>query len=143
MHNDAPLGNSKQQPTRQQQQQQQPKPQRQQQSRQEQNSNVDKSAVYPQSNVISRPLSNQSDTQSQRPFFGQTPSSLFEEAINSNDIVQIINLSDKILTQSEVSVMEKDLKFCLPPTKSNVNELRTDIVNFSRKLRLEKYSFDT
>ena len=57
---------------------------------------------------------------------------------NSKDIT-IINLSKRNLTFDEKSILNKGLKFTPVPSKNNPNELKSDIHEFTRKLRLVEY----
>ena len=51
---------------------------------------------------------------------------------------KIINLSSRDLTTNEIKLLKKVLKFT-PTLKTNKNELRNDIQEFGRKLRLIEY----
>jgi hypothetical protein len=48
---------------------------------------------------------------------------------------KVINLSNRMLTKSEIKLLIKGLKFTLTP-KSNHKELKTDSKEYTRKLRL-------
>ncbi len=52
-----------------------------------------------------------------------------------NDI-KIINLSKRNLLQSEQQILTKGLKFTPIPTRTNYEELKVDMSEFTRKLRL-------
>ena len=47
----------------------------------------------------------------------------------------VFNLSKKVLTETEIRVLEKGLGFAPAPTKINETELRTDFNKFARKMR--------
>ncbi|KAJ8305853.1 LOW QUALITY PROTEIN: hypothetical protein KUTeg_016398, partial [Tegillarca granosa] len=51
---------------------------------------------------------------------------------------KVINLSNKILTPTEIKLLAKGLKFT-PTPKSNPQELKNDIKEYTRKLRLTEY----
>lgn len=53
--------------------------------------------------------------------------------------VQIINISSKYLSEREIKLLSKGLKFTPTPTKSNLQELNEDVLEFTRKLRLLEY----
>ena len=58
-----------------------------------------------------------------------------EEVTKATD-VQIINISNHILSQEEINILQKGLKFCPTPEKQNTDELKGDVIDFTRKLRL-------
>ena len=47
----------------------------------------------------------------------------------------VFNLSKKVLTETEIRVLEKGLGFAPAPTKINEIKLRTDFNKFARKMR--------
>jgi len=47
----------------------------------------------------------------------------------------IINMSNHILLQEEIYILQKGLKFCPTPEKQNTDELRGDVFDFTRKLK--------
>ena len=47
----------------------------------------------------------------------------------------VFNLSKKVLTETEIRVLEKGLGFAPTPTKINETELRADFNEFDRKMR--------
>ena len=49
---------------------------------------------------------------------------------------KVINLSNNILTEQEIQLLAKGLKFTPTPQFSNFTEIKNDISNFYRKLRL-------
>ena len=57
---------------------------------------------------------------------------------NKTDI-QIVNLSSRKLTNNEIKLLEKGLKFTPTPLKPNIQELNEDITEFTRKIRLVEY----
>ena len=54
----------------------------------------------------------------------------------------VINLSDQILTPDQLSVLSKGLNFCPTPKEPNPGELRTDLDDFHRRLRLNLHFSD-
>ena len=50
----------------------------------------------------------------------------------------MINLSSKPLTEKQINLLRRGLKFT-PTSKSNTIELKSDIQEFTRKLRLSEY----
>ena len=70
----------------------------------------------------------------QRPW-AQTPATI---DANNTDI-NIINLSNRKLTEPEVSLLTKGLKFTPVPKSGNKQELTEDLNAFNRKLRLAEY----
>ena len=55
---------------------------------------------------------------------------------------KVINLSSKILTQQQIDILSKGLKFTPTPQKKNYNEIKDDISKFTRKLRLTEELYD-
>ena len=53
----------------------------------------------------------------------------------------MINLSNRNLTDSEILLLKKGLKFT-PTPKSNTSELRADVNEFCRKLRLTELFYN-
>ena len=51
----------------------------------------------------------------------------------------VINVSDKSLTEDQLSVLSKGLNFCPTPDHSNPGDLRTDLDCLHRRLRLHSY----
>ena len=51
----------------------------------------------------------------------------------------VFNLSKKVLTKTEIGVLEKDLGFVLTPNLINEENLRRDFDDFSRKVRRKWY----
>ena len=47
----------------------------------------------------------------------------------------VFNLSKKVLTETEIRVLEKGLGFAPTPTKINETDLRADFNEFARKIR--------
>ncbi|CAG2184545.1 unnamed protein product [Mytilus edulis] len=58
------------------------------------------------------------------------------------EIPRIINLSNLTLSAPEIQILSKGLKFTPTPQTSNYNEVKDDISNFCRKLRLTEELFD-
>ena len=54
---------------------------------------------------------------------------------------KVINLSNRNLTDSEILLLKKGLKFT-PTPKSNTSELRADVNEFCRKLRLTELFYN-
>jgi len=55
---------------------------------------------------------------------------------------KVINLSSRKLTIDEIELLKKGLKFCPTPNSNNNDELKTDILEFCRKLRLSEKFFN-
>lgn len=53
---------------------------------------------------------------------------------------KVINLSSRSLTEHEINLLKKGLKFC-PTPKSDKKELECDVLRFCRQLRLEEKYF--
>ena len=53
--------------------------------------------------------------------------------------IKIINLSNKKLTDAEISLLNKGLKFTPTPKLGNTQELHEDSNEFNRKLRLAEF----
>ena len=51
----------------------------------------------------------------------------------------VLNLSRKVLTETEIRVLEKGLGFAPTPTKINESDLKRDFNEFSRKMRCKWY----
>jgi hypothetical protein len=51
---------------------------------------------------------------------------------------KVLNLSDKILTESEINLLSKGLKYTPTPTMNN-QELRTDLKEYTRRLKLKEF----
>ena len=58
----------------------------------------------------------------------------------TNVIPTIYNLSDIILSTEQIDLLQKGLKFTPTPT-ININEVKTDLNDFYRKLRLAEFYF--
>ncbi|CAC5412478.1 unnamed protein product [Mytilus coruscus] len=58
------------------------------------------------------------------------------------EIPRLINLSNLTLSAQEIQILSKGLKFTPTPQTSNYNEVKDDISNFCRKLRLTEELFD-
>ena len=54
----------------------------------------------------------------------------------------VFNLSSRVLTEAEISVLSKGLNFCPTPTKIESEQLKQDFFDFSRKMRLKWYFRD-
>ena len=54
-------------------------------------------------------------------------------------IKTVINLSNIQLSPAEVSLLEKGLSFCPKPPRPNTFELKKDLQEFSRRLRLKEF----
>ena len=53
--------------------------------------------------------------------------------------MKIFNLSNKILSSTKISILLKGLKFTPTPEKRNIEEIKTDLAEFHRKLRLKEF----
>lgn len=51
-------------------------------------------------------------------------------------INNVVNLSDYTLTVEELSILSKGMNFCLTPLYLDPRELRSDLDQFHRRLRL-------
>ena len=56
---------------------------------------------------------------------------------------KILNLSSHKLSQDEISILEKGLKFTPTPTKPHLNEIKTDISVFTRRIQLAEFFHNT
>ena len=54
----------------------------------------------------------------------------------------VVNLSQKELSTSEVSLLSRGLSFCPRPPPVNRFELRQDFLDFTRRFRLREYFHD-
>ena len=54
--------------------------------------------------------------------------------------MSVFNLSKKVLTETEIHVLEKGSGFVPSPTKINETDLRTDFNEFARKMWLSGFS---
>ena len=54
----------------------------------------------------------------------------------------VVNLSRRELTEGEVSLLSKGLNFCPTPKDLHRFNLRKDINEFIRRIRLEEYFYD-
>ena len=61
----------------------------------------------------------------------------------SKRIIPQSTQSRKRLTDSEQKILEKGLKFTPTPERGNQQELKEDIFEFTRKLRLAEYFYGT
>ena len=50
---------------------------------------------------------------------------------------QVINLSNRVLSEAEISVLSKGLKFVVTPKELDYSQIRIDLENFGRRLRLK------
>lgn len=57
-----------------------------------------------------------------------------------NDSIKVINLSSKTLTEHEINLLEKGSKFT-PSPSPNTHELKKDLNEFNRKLRLREFFY--
>lgn len=53
----------------------------------------------------------------------------------------VVNLSKRLLTEAEISLLSKGLKFCPMPEKIDVYNLRKDIRDYIRRIRLREYFY--
>ena len=53
----------------------------------------------------------------------------------------VVNLSKRVLTEAEISLLSKGLKFCPTPEKIDVYHLRKDIKEYIRRIRLKEYFY--
>ena len=51
----------------------------------------------------------------------------------------VFNLGTKVLTETEIRVLEKGLGFAPIPTRINESELKRDFNEFFRKMRCKRY----
>lgn len=51
----------------------------------------------------------------------------------------VVNLSKRVLTDAEVSLLSKGLKFCPTPERIDVYNVRKDIKEYIRRIRLRKF----
>lgn len=58
---------------------------------------------------------------------------------NYNNFENVINLSDRTLSEHELRILSKGLKFVPTPTNVNKTELITDIKQWGRRMRLREY----
>ena len=58
------------------------------------------------------------------------------------DTTTVINLSNVQLTQDEVNLLSRGLKFCPTPTHIDWPEFKADISDFIRRLRLHEYFYE-
>lgn len=54
---------------------------------------------------------------------------------------KVINLSNRTLSTDEIELLKKSLKFCPTPKGNNSSELKSDILQFCRRLRLNEKFF--
>ena len=57
------------------------------------------------------------------------------------DYQTVVNLSKRVLTEGEVSLLSKGLKFCPAPEKIDIYSLRQDIKEYVRRVRLKEYFY--
>ena len=50
---------------------------------------------------------------------------------------QVINLSNRVLSEAEISVLSKGLKFVVTPKELDYSQIKIDLENFGRRLRLK------
>ena len=53
----------------------------------------------------------------------------------------VVNLSKRVLTEAEISLLSKGLKFCPTPEKIDIYQLRKDIREYIRRIRLKEYFY--
>ena len=51
----------------------------------------------------------------------------------------VVNLSNRVLTQTEIDILEKGLKFCPTPGEPNMYEIHKDLRTFFRRMRLKAH----
>ncbi|MCG8094140.1 MAG: hypothetical protein JAZ17_11035 [Candidatus Thiodiazotropha endolucinida] len=51
-------------------------------------------------------------------------------------------MSDRTLSQDEISILSRGLKFTPTPEKQNIEEMQNDMAEFHRKIRLKEYFFE-
>ena len=51
----------------------------------------------------------------------------------------VVNISDRVLTQAEVSLLSRGLKFCPTPVEVDISAVKRDIKEFRRKLKCKAY----
>ena len=54
----------------------------------------------------------------------------------------VINLSDRVLSEQEISILSKGLKFVPTPTSVNRTELIADVKKWGRRMRLKEFFWD-
>lgn len=55
---------------------------------------------------------------------------------------KVINLSSKVLSENEIKILEKGLKFTPTPQRKNIEEISNDTAAFCRRLRLAEFFID-
>lgn len=63
-----------------------------------------------------------------------------QDSLTEQVLPKVINLSSRSLTEHEINLLKKGLKFC-PTPKSDKKELECDVLRFCRQLRLEEKYF--
>ncbi|MEW8548114.1 MAG: hypothetical protein AB2693_31815, partial [Candidatus Thiodiazotropha sp.] len=56
--------------------------------------------------------------------------------------LKILNLSKRELTTAEISILEKGMKFTPTPEKQNLQEIKEDMAEFNRKIRLKEFFYE-
>ncbi|CAB3999844.1 Hypothetical predicted protein, partial [Paramuricea clavata] len=51
----------------------------------------------------------------------------------------VINISSRVLTQAEVSLLSRGLKFCPTPIELDISSVKRDIKEFGRKLKCKAF----
>lgn len=54
----------------------------------------------------------------------------------------VVNLSSRVLTEAELSVLSRGLKFCPTPEGIDAYQLRKDITEYARRVRLREYFYN-
>ena len=56
-------------------------------------------------------------------------------------VQRVVNLSSRVLSEAELSVLSKGLKFCPTPEEIDVYQLRKDITEYVRRIRLREFFY--
>ena len=59
--------------------------------------------------------------------------------VNLSLIINVINISSRVLTQAEVSLLSRGLKFCPTPIELDISSVKRDIKEFGRKLKCKAF----
>ena len=65
------------------------------------------------------------------------------ELKDSAEVKTAVNLSSEQLSTSEISLLCKGLTFCPLPSRPDTFQLKKDLIQFSRRLRLKEYFWDS
>ena len=71
---------------------------------------------------------------------GEGPQTPPRDRLEGNFVSQnVVNLSNRVLTEAEISVLSKGLKFCPTPKEIDRAKIKEDLERFGRRLRLKWY----